>query len=286
MKLLLPILFILFYTGAYASGQDSIIAYNENLLSKYANQIISLESTNKKDSINILFKELLKETLSQPNSFEYEFNKIDKISILKADDVKIYNWAIPLRNNEYKYEAIVQVKNKNKPTKVIELIDKSNTYTSNVENKLLTNKSWYGCLYYKIIHSKKMDNNYTLLGWDGNNNLSNKKIIEVLNIGSNSILRFGAPIFKQKNKVKKRVVFEYSEDVVMSLKYNEKLGKIIFDHLAPSHPSLKGVYEYYGPIVDQNDAYILKNGKWIFEKNTEITLEKNEKDKLYNSPTE
>ena len=38
---------------------------------------------------------------------------------------------------------------------------------------MLTNKSWYGALYYKIIHSKKLGSNYyTLLGWDGNNNLT------------------------------------------------------------------------------------------------------------------
>ena len=150
---------------------------------------------------------------------------------------------------------------------------------------MLTQKNWYGALYYKIIHDKKIGSNkYTLLGWDGNNNLTNKKVIDVITVDGNGMVKFGAPIFKMKKRVQRRVIFEYSEEAVMSLKYHPRLSKIVFDHLEPTSSDLKGIYEYYVPILDEFDGLVLTKGKWVFEENTTITLDKNLKDRFYNAP--
>ena len=63
-------------------------------------------------------------------------------------------------------------------------------------------------LYYKIIPViKKNKTYYTLLGWDGNDMFSNKKIIEILEF-KKSKLQFGNSMFVYPNqRTKKRLYF-------------------------------------------------------------------------------
>jgi len=155
----------------------------------------------------------------------------------------------------------------------------------NPETKVLVPKMWYGALYYKIIYDKKLSKNYyTLLGWDGNNNLTNKKIIDVIDVGNNGTIKLGAPIFKNKGKTKKRVLFEYSENVVMSLKYHPKEKKIVFDFLVPASSSLEGIYEYYGPSLNRFDAYFFNENKWNYQEDVDIEQDRNIKDFMWGNP--
>ena len=144
---------------------------------------------------------------------------------------------------------------------------------------------WYGALYYEIIHDKKLgDNTYTLLGWDGDYNLTNKKIIDAVTISSSGAVKFGSPIFKTGKKAQKRVIFTYSETAVMSLKYHPKDQRIVFDFLVPTGSNLEGVYEYYGPSLNRFDAYVIDKGHWEFHKDVDVHLDKNLKDRFYKSP--
>jgi hypothetical protein len=247
-------------------------------------KIISDISDEEKYIANEKFKISLKEVISNPNSFDYSFDSLKTISILKANKLKIYNWALPLTDGTFEYFAFLQLKKSNEEYTILELTDKSDEIKT-PESKILTNKSWYGALYYKIIHDKKLgENYYTFLGWDGNNKLTNKKIIDVIHISNNGMVKFGAPIFKTEKKTKKRMIFEYTEDAVMSLKYYPKIGKIVFNQLDPIQSNLVGVYEYYAPNLKYFDALFIKTGKWMIEKNTDIRLERSVKDMLWVDP--
>ena len=120
------------------------------------------------------------------------------------------------------------------------------------KKKALDNRNWFGSLYYHIIPFNKGSRTYyALLGWDGNNRLSKKKIIEVMAF-SGSKIKFGFPIFKQQdNQWYRRVIFEYSAQASMSLKEypTKKTTLIVFDHLAPSSGALKGHPEHLFPTV-------------------------------------
>ena len=60
------------------------------------------------------------------------------------------------------------------------LTDKS-ADIKNPENTVGEASKWYGMLYYKIVPVKiKRKKYYTLLGWDGNDKITAKKIIDVL----------------------------------------------------------------------------------------------------------
>ncbi len=247
--------------------------------------IISSTTNEEKHVANSKFESTLKELLSNNASFEYSFDSLKSISILKAHQLKIYNWTIPLQDGSFEYFAFLQFKNSKNEIHIQQLIDKSESIKT-PESKTLTAKNWYGALYYKIIYNKKIGSNtYTLLGWDGNNKLTNKKIIESVSIADNGIIKFGLPIFKTKKKVKRRVIFEYSENAVMSVKYHPEMEKIIFDFLVPSSSKLKGVWEYYGPALNRFDAFNLDKGKWLYEEDTKIELDRNIKDNMWVDPT-
>lgn len=265
-------------------GVDSTFIDSERELNKFGYDIINGLDDESREAANTQFHDLLLEVVSSDHSFDYRFDSLKTISILTAGNVKLYNWMLPMDDGTYRFFAFLQTKVEENHYTVIELIDQSDEIKL-PENKILTPKNWYGALYYQIIHDKKIGKNeYTLLGWDGNNNLTNKKIIDVMVVSGNGMVKFGASIFKMKRKTKRRVIFEYSKSAVMSLKYHPNEKKIVFDYLVPVNSNLSGIFEYYGPSLNRFDAFVISPRKWLYEPDTEIKLRRNLKDNFYNSP--
>lgn len=278
------ILLITFSTNVFSQKVISNFSKEIAELNGYGNEIISTSSDEEKLAANTKFKSELNELIKTDGSFDFEFDSLKTISILKAHNLKIYNWTVPLTDGTFEYFAFLQIKEDETKYTIVELIDKSEEIKS-PENKILTAKNWYGALYYKLIYDKKLgEDYYTVLGWDGNNNLTNKKIIDVINVGSYGMIKIGASIFKSKSKTQKRAIFEYSENAIMSLKYHENLNKIVFDYLVPESSTLKDIYEYYGPSLNRFDAYHLEKGKWNYEEDVDIEQDRSIKDMMWKDP--
>lgn len=255
-------------------------------LNQYGKNIISSANDEEKQALNEQFKSLLFQVISNKGAFDYNFDSLTTISILKANQLKIYNWALPKTDGSFVYYAYASILLDNQTYKIIELIDQSDEIQL-PENKVLPPETWYGALYYKIIYDKKIGKNYyTLLGWDGNNKLTNKKIIDVIQMDKNGTIKLGTPIFKMEKSTKKRLIFEYSENAVMTLKYHPKLKKIIYDYLVPTNSNLNGVYEYYGPALNRFDAIKIEKRKWLYEPDIKIELDQSFKDHMWNDPKE
>lgn len=262
--------------GLFSSEIDS--------LNKYGKAIIESSTDEQKAAANTKFKAVLEEVLANNASFDVDFSKVDKISVLKAHQLKIYNWTLPHTDGTYTYFAFTQFKTADDKVIVTELIDKS-VELEKLETKTFTANTWFGALYYEIIHDKKIgEDYYTVLGWDGNNLMTNKKVIDVIVVDSKGNIKLGAPIFKMEKRTQRRVIFEYSKNASMSLKYHPKQQQIIFDFLVPSSSRVKGIYEYYGPALDTFDALTLDKNKWVYEKDVKIQLDKSAKDKNWNDP--
>ena len=262
--------------GLFSSEIDS--------LNKYGKEIIESSTDEQKAAANIKFKAILEEVLANNASFDGDFSKVEKISVLKAHQLKIYNWTLPHTDGTYTYFAFTQFKTADEKVIVTELIDKS-AELDKLETKTFTANTWFGALYYEIIHDKKIgEDYYTVLGWDGNNLMTNKKVIDVIVVDNKGKIKLGAPIFKMEKRTQRRVIFEYSKNASMSLKYHPKQKQIIFDFLVPSSSRVKGIYEYYGPALDTFDALTLNKNKWTYEKDVKIQLDKSAKDKNWNDP--
>jgi len=209
---------------------------------------------------------LFERTLSQPSSFLEPFDSLKNVSHLYSDNktIRLFTWDIPLADGTFQYFGFIQIRKDNNSINLIRLNDNSKEI-GKPENMSLGVEKWYGAVYYKFI-TKKTNGKmlYTLLGWHGKDNLTTQKAIDVLQINDAGKPIFGAPVFVLNNKTVYRVLFEYSADVVMSLKYDEQKKMIVFEHLSPSESHLKGQYQFYGPDFSI-DAFKFSKGKWILK---------------------
>jgi hypothetical protein len=207
--------------------------------------------------------------------------------MLESEDkqVRIFTWDVKANDGTHTYYGFVQAYHrKSKKYEVYELRDKSETI-KDPENALLDNTKWYGCYYFSLVEVKyKKKKYYVLLGWDGNNRNTNKKIIDVLTLNDKGFPKFGDAIFAdEKGKIKKRIIFEYKAGLTMSLRYDTDAPGIVFDHLSPSDPNLEGMYSYYGPDFTY-DMLAFKDGKWQYIKGVDARNPKDRMDKHFNTP--
>ena len=212
------------------------------------------------------FKNAMLNFLKLEGAFTHTFTKLKTVAIIDSPDklVRLVNWNLEYNDLSYAYAAFVmKFESEDEPIKIIELVDKLDPYTVKPEG-IIDAKNWYGALYYKII-PVELNNNieYTLLGWDGGTSGSNFKIIDVLTFTANTA-KLGSPLFVKKTTTSKRIIFEYSDKSTMSLKYDDKNKRIVYDHLSPESASLAGVFSYYVPDFSY-DAYIWKDDKWVLE---------------------
>ncbi|MCX6295725.1 MAG: hypothetical protein NTX97_06600 [Bacteroidetes bacterium] len=250
---------------------------------------------------NKLNKELLREfedAINIPETFNYGFDSLKKdIGILISPDktFRIIHWNIAKSDGTFEYYGFIQSKHieikkaglfrtsKTETMQLFPLIDRSSEI-KNPENAITDNKKWFGALYSKIIVKEtKSKTYYTLLGWDGNDKFSQKKIIEVLTFDANGTPRFGADIFNFDKKFPKRVIFEFSSTCNLSVRYSNKKDSIIFGHLAPTQPQFEGQFQYYCSDMSF-DGFGFKKGKWNYGADVKAVNDFDEKDKLYKDP--
>ncbi|MFN3917988.1 MAG: hypothetical protein ACK4K0_09625 [Flavobacteriales bacterium] len=284
--ILLFLTFNLLLTG-YGQNMRSI----EDSLVTLLNHVRAASNDKDVNERNSQFSEYLKEILSKrgKEAFNHSFDSLGKLMCtLKSPDneFRIFNWNIekPTSEKHSFFCFILKYDNKKEDATIVELQNRSQMY-NRPEQEATDEKKWYGALYYKIIPVKSGEKTvYTLLGWDGNNRLTNKKLIETMTFSGKKV-KFGHPIFTDENgNMKKRVVFEYSEEAFMSLKYypDKKNPRIIFDHLSPETEQMRDHFQFYKPDLSY-DAYVWDGAKWRYEK--DIDARNSGKSKLpYNNP--
>lgn len=261
----LKLLFLLFlYTNVSVAQSEEDFIFFESRLQTLANKILTANSDSLKEVTNKLLIEDVEEVLLLKGSFNYPFENVDKLSILSSPDnkFKIINWVVPKENNTFEYFAYLQFYNKRKKNlSFIKLTDIS-SFVDDEQYKVFANGDWYGSLYSKIIHTRfNKKDYYTILGWDGNNASSTKRIVEALHFKEDGEPIFGAPIFKMNDGTHYRMVLEYSKKTSTTLEYKEDDDYIIFDHLEPLEGAQNGMYEFYVPSLSY-DGLTFKNGKW------------------------
>ncbi len=262
-------------------AQNSLSDERLSTLKKEGQIIIGSQDAGERAAANQKFKAELQNLLKDAKSYGLTFDSISNLSVLSPPDnsFRIFNWMLPEKWGEMEFLGIIQIAPKNGSDKchIIELHDKSQEIDE-AEFKQLNNSNWFGALYYAMIpHETDEGINYTLLGWNGNNNTSNKKVIEIMQFDDKGNVVFGKNCFRDQPMIMRRI-FEYHEQTSMSLKYEEQSyfesdkdrmkGKskseqmIVFTRLYPLSPQLKGQYEYYYPSANVVDGYVFRDGQW------------------------
>lgn len=242
---------------------------------------------------NKQFIELWDRIAPLPAALTYDFRMKD-VSILTAPDksFRLITWNIPKEDGTHIYFGYLLCETKHEEKKGMfrkeftreyqshKLLDRSATIKS-PENHSGGPEKWFGMLYTEII---PCDDYYTLIGWDGNNKLTTRKFIDVLYFRNGEPV-FGKDVFRIPKKNPRRLMFEYSSEVTMSVKYDEKNNRIVYSHLG-SHQEgalLEGQYQYYGP-DGSYDALVMHKDKWEVVEDLDARNEKSSKDKLWNNP--
>lgn len=290
------------FASVAQSNADNAVSFDviQDSLKTICYKLYHAKKDADKEKYNAQLLTTFETALNKPNSYEYSFDSLSTlkyISVLMSPDkrFRIFSWNVPQNDGTQEYFGYIQEdyeqvikrglfkKQRKEMMQLYPLIDKS-AEIKNPENAITDNKKWFGMLYYKIIPKKtKTKTYYTLLAWDGNDNLSCKKIIDVLTFDNNGTPRFGADIFNMQKKYPKRVIFEYSAKCSMSLRYSSKKDSIVFDHLAPNTPQLEGQFQYYCN-DGSYDGFGFKKGKWNYGLYINAINERDEKDKLYIDP--
>lgn len=276
---------------------------NDKQLRMYQDTLHKMDSAvfrgkdQQKQAVNRKFMTCLRKALNTEGAFDFPFDSLKTIGKLTAPDnsFRIFNWNIPNDDGTYTYYGFLMVNQakaltgkKGRMVKdqyvIYELIDKSNEIR-NPELTVCSPEKWYGALYYKIIKTSDKDKNYyTLLGWDGNNQVTWKKVIDVLTFDKQ-----GNPIFGEKNlfqrgrRSSKRVIFEFRAEMVMTLHWDEGNNRIVYDHLAPEVAGAEGMYQYYSQTFNY-DAFVWKKGEWKEMDDVRPNNPSDPKDKEYHAP--
>lgn len=268
------------------SGKSRIMIKYQDSLQKISNMLFEGATNANRYEQNAKFIKTLVNALKTPGSFDFAFDSLKTISIVKSPDkaFRIFSWYVPTEEGTYRFFGTIQMATADGTLKLYPLLDDTEHITDN--NQVTTNKAWYGARYYEIVpmevSGKKTS--YILLGWKGNNNKTSKKVIDVLSF-ENDKIEFGKPIFQdQKDKpVKNRIVFEYNKLNSMTLRFDKNEKMIVFDHLAPFDPNMVGNFEYYAS-DSSFDGYKKTGDKMKLAENIELKNDPNALDELYTDP--
>ena len=221
----------------------------------------------------------LEDTLSLAKSYSLDFEALRSISRLRSKDdrFQIWTWQLPRKGGRFDHFGFIIMPDEDE-NRLVSLVDTVKSYEL-PHYQQLSPDNWYGAIYYSIETVKaKGREYYVLLGFDQNDLVERRKLIEVVSFaGKNDrMIRFGERFFDvsefQGMKMERapyRLFMRYGAERTSMLRWDKKEEQILMDHLVPDDASMKSMYRFYGPDFSY-DALVFKKGKWNLELGTEF----------------
>ncbi len=255
----------------------------EDSLQAMAARIVQPPGDDERLQNNKEFKAYFKEVLAHEQSFDYPFDSLHTVSVLTAPDQKfrLFTWYVPLSGQQFLYFGYLQRGEKDTLNEPLYGLTDKTVKLREQPDRELDPGNWYGAYYYEIIHHQDAEGKhvYTLLGWKGDNPRTRIRVIEPLVIRQGEPV-FGYNVFDGRYTENRRVIFQYSAAVSMSLLYEQDFFQkgdslhhmIVFDRLEPLHEGVKGHYQFYKPEVNIFDGMYLKDGKWVLVEDVDARM--------------
>jgi hypothetical protein len=265
--------------GELLKLQDSLISISKNILNAKQNT--------DRFAHNATFIKTLVQALKLPNAYNFKFDSLSMISVLKSPDdaFKIFSWFVPTDEGGFRYFGSIQQRAKDGKLNLLPLIDDTKHFVDS--NAVTDHKRWFGSRYYEIVPvpGNLKDPYYVLLGWKGNSQKTSSKVIEVLSF-KQGLPVFGKAVFEGSKDLQnqQRIIYTYHKLNSMTLRYDSKMKMIVLDHLAPYDPKMKGNYEFYAS-DSSFDGFTFVKGKLKLVENIEVNNDPDNQDELYIDPT-
>lgn len=219
---------------ANLARQLTEVRFNDTLLFRINSQLVSE----------------FKSTLNTEGSFDYGFDSIVNVGKVASNNglLRIFTWNLVKADGTHQQFGFIQYQLKDEKLVLLHQLNDKSDSIDNPGSKILSADNWYGAIYYQLIEiTNSRGMGYTLIGWDGNDLYTHKKVIDVLYFDEKGIPKFGAPIFQAEKIQTNRIIFEYSRMVSMLVRWDNEYKMIVMDHLAPNNSIYEGNYKYYGP---------------------------------------
>jgi hypothetical protein len=263
------IILLLFPFLALSKGSetDTLLMRKETEINVILTNLRSAKDNKTRAVYNTELRKELSALLTNPDVLDYPFRQWATMSTIVSPDgeFRLFNWNVESDEGVHSHYCYLVKKNTSEANLVVELKEDKFTISPRPE-ETLTADHWYGALYYNIVPVKKGNKTlYTIFGYSGNDRSTNRKLLDVFYFKGKS-LRIGYPLFQEapgSQHLLRRVFFEYSEAAIMTVRMNENLGAIVFDHLVPENPQLDGIFDYYIPDMTY-DGYKWENGIWVY----------------------
>lgn len=254
--------------------------------------------------------QVLAQALEEEESERWSWQLPRVASVLTSPDkqFRIFSWAVVRDNGEYECFGAVQFYNDREEQYEYQLLNDKSEEIMNREESVLSAGQWFGAVYQELIQTSHAGRTYyTLLGWNGVDALTDRKVIEPVTMRGGQP-QFGAPLFRRERNLR-RVVLEYTNDAMVNLGYGEQFVEevsrdrvkvkgtnryrtvekrkthkekmIIFDEVEPQVPGMEGLFQYYVPSGVEL-AYAFIDGKWELRGGAQGRLD----DKRLNKPFE
>ena len=217
---------------------------------------------------NRIFSQLLEDSLRKPESFTADFSSWKNLSVVSDPEhtIRIYTWTFPnYAGSQYFYNGYIQLKTSTPDSLImINLADSTSKILKPESEKLRADK-WLGAIYYSLGKTKRSGvTYYTLLGWKGVNESMTKKVIEVMAIEDGKV-KFGFPILKTGSVFRNRVIFTFTSQASMTLRFEKDGKEIVFDHISnPKKGDSPNLNLLSGP-DGTYDKFKQKGGRWVIQ---------------------
>lgn len=289
VKRLLTAALLVCLTAGVASGQDKVrMAAHQQRLAALFERVATAPTDNERYLASEEAVDALRDALDEAGSERWRWSLPRSVSVLTSPDgkLRLFTWAVVRDNGEFECFGAVQFYNDRSEAYEYALLHDKSDDLINREESLLTADNWLGAIYQELIQTTASDRTYyTLLGWNGVDNLTDLRVIEPV-VLRGGVPQFGAPVFRRERNLR-RVVLEYRGDAAVQMAYEEQTVQtverervkvkgryrtvertrehrekvIIFDEVEPQIEGMEGLFQYYVP-SGLELAYAWVDGKW------------------------
>lgn len=264
------------FLNLFFFGSENLFSQNTDSLSVLITKMQRGADDSIRTKAQVEFDQRLVDSIESSISIDKKYSEFKNVSVLESSDklLKIFTYTYPnFDGSKYYYFGFLQYRRSvNDSVKTLSLRDSTSTIVK-PETEKLNDQKWLGAVYYSIQELKfKGMQYYVLLGWKGFNQSITKKIIEVLYFDDQSP-KFGFSLFKTGTVYRNRIIFSFTSQASMSLKFTKNGKEIIFDHLSSPKTKQEGDLQLISGPDGTYDSFKLAKGRYQLGKDIDARTE-------------